>query len=497
MYVKFLGHELIHALAGLRKVLAKRTAISALNHLFLRSDEGHGCSLTATDLDCYVTYTVQERCEQSGMVRTLIPLEGLQRLIKSAKNDQVIFTPLTGNRIEITLDGPLGKRTHFLNSLPEDEFPDIPETLPVKECGPGLLEAYRRAAPFASTDETRIVLNGVRLDMEELGLPRAVTTDGRRLCALRLPELPLERSVTLPLLKLLLWNKLEDDCAIGANENRFQLCSGPWRVQGRLIEGMFPNWRQVVPGEPGPDSFSISNADLPIFAEAMQTLPVRYAESSEAPLLIQEIGGQLVLSATDEEGNATTRVLPNSQVTPGLFVSVNRNKLKEAVDCGFVVWTLSGEMHPLCARCDGNLHVLMPLRVDGVGKVPVPQASASSDVSDNPQPETSEPATPQPETPKEPNPMPIIEQEYDPSDADTEVPTNVVAFPVPEAPPQPESLDDLLVMLQDTRSALRDLNSRLGDIAAFVRNQKKQDKQLRNELANARGVLEKLRDIAA
>jgi len=72
-----------------------------------------------------------------------------------------------------------------------------------------------------------------------------------------------------------------------------------------------------------------------------------------------------------------------------------------------------------------------------------------------------------------------------------------VAFPVPEAPPQPESLDDLLVMLQDTRSALRDLNSRLGDIAAFVRNQKKQDKQLRNELANARGVLEKLRDIAA
>jgi hypothetical protein len=93
--------------------------------------------------------------------------------------------------------------------------------------------------------------------------------------------------------------------------------------------------------------------------------------------------------------------------------------------------------------------------------------------------------------------MAIIEQEYDPSDAETEVPTNVVAFPVPEAPPQPESLDDLLVMLQDTRSALRDLNSRLGDIAAFARAQKKQERQLRSELANARGVLEKLRDIAA
>jgi DNA polymerase-3 subunit beta len=372
MHAKINGQELIQALTGLKKVLAKRTSISALNHLFLRSAEGHGCTLTTTDLDSYVTYTVQEQSEQDGTVRTLIPMEGLQRLIKSAKNDQVILTPLTGNRIEITLDGPLGKRTHYLNSLPEDEFPDMPETLPVKECQPGLLEAYRRAAPFASTDQTRMVLNGVRLDVEEAGLHRVVTTDGRRLCALRLPELPLESSVTLPLLKLLMWNKLEDDCAIGADENRFQLRRGPWTINTRLIEGQFPNWRQVVPGEPGADSFSLSNADMPIFNEAVQTLPVRYPESSEAPLLIQEVGGQLVLSASDEDGNATTRVLPNSQVTQGLEVSVNRRKLKEAVDCGFVVWTLSGSMNPLCSRCDNNLHILMPLRIDGIGKVPVP-----------------------------------------------------------------------------------------------------------------------------
>jgi peptidoglycan hydrolase CwlO-like protein len=71
-----------------------------------------------------------------------------------------------------------------------------------------------------------------------------------------------------------------------------------------------------------------------------------------------------------------------------------------------------------------------------------------------------------------------------------------VQFPVPE-PQEPESLEDLLVMVQDARSQIRDLNSRLGDIASFIRSQKKQDKQLRSELQNARGVLEKLRDIAA
>ena len=90
---------------------------------------------------------------------------------------------------------------------------------------------------------------------------------------------------------------------------------------------------------------------------------------------------------------------------------------------------------------------------------------------------------------------PMIEQEYDPSEAD-EAPTNVVAFPPPE-PQEPETLDDLLVMVQDARTQIRDLNKSLGDIASFIRSQKKQDKQLRIELQNARGVLEKLRDIAA
>jgi len=93
--------------------------------------------------------------------------------------------------------------------------------------------------------------------------------------------------------------------------------------------------------------------------------------------------------------------------------------------------------------------------------------------------------------------MPIIKAEYDPSEADEAPADNVVPFPTPETLQQPESLDDLLVMLQDARNQLRDLNTRLGDFAAFVRTQKKQEKQLRTELANARNVLVKLRDIAA
>jgi hypothetical protein len=60
-----------------------------------------------------------------------------------------------------------------------------------------------------------------------------------------------------------------------------------------------------------------------------------------------------------------------------------------------------------------------------------------------------------------------------------------------------DTLHLLMPLRVDARNQLHDLNSRLGDIASFIRSQKKQDKQLRSELQNARGVLEKLRDIAA
>jgi len=506
MPVTIPGHELHLALTGLRKVVSKRSTIPALSHVLVSSYTGSGVTITGSDIDTYATYRVQDVHGEITDFQTLIPLEALLRLTKTAQRDRVTLNPLVNSEwLEITIDGPLGVRTHYLNTMHADEFVELPKRIPVQDCGAELLPAYRKAAPFASDDETRFVITGIRLDVEELGIPRVVSTDGRRLCVLRVPILPLEKSVTLPSLKFLLWNKLEDSCALGVDEVRFELRSGPWTVVGRLIEGQYPNWRQVVPSEDGPDSFTLNEADMPMFKEAVQTLPIRYPESKEAPLILREVGGQLELSAGDEDGNITSRVLPTCHVTPGLEVSVNRNKLKEAVECGFTTWTLSGGMNPLCSRDGDNLHVLMPLRIDGHARVPVPEKpkmetivskSEQSDPAEAPS-EDPQPATSQPITPKEPTPMPMIEQEYDPSEADEAPADNVVPFPTPEAIQQPESLDDLLVMLQDARNQLRDLNTRLGDLAAFVRTQKKQEKQLRTELANARNVLVKLRDIAA
>ena len=64
-----------------------------------------------------------------------------------------------------------------------------------------------------------------------------------------------------------------------------------------------------------------------------------------------------------------------------------------------------------------------------------------------------------------------------------------------EAPVDP--MEELISKAEEARVQLRDLNNSLRDIISLAKAQKKQDKQLRTELQNAKGVLEKLRDIAA
>ena len=57
--------------------------------------------------------------------------------------------------------------------------------------------------------------------------------------------------------------------------------------------------------------------------------------------------------------------------------------------------------------------------------------------------------------------------------------------------------EDLLTMVQTARESCRTLNTALKDIATKIRADQRANKVLHSELASAKGVLERLRDLAA
>jgi DNA polymerase III sliding clamp (beta) subunit (PCNA family) len=144
-------------------------------------------------------------------------------------------------------------------------IPSVPSHTLSRELQSAVVEAL----PFASTDETRFILNGVYFDTEQQAV---CATDGKALYV-RSTALPFAESFVLPndSVKTLagLWTRKESDLTeisvnqIGEKENetptyeaRFDIGSSPvpnsprlWTLTNRTIEGRFPNWRQVIPEE--------------------------------------------------------------------------------------------------------------------------------------------------------------------------------------------------------------------------------------------------------
>jgi DNA polymerase-3 subunit beta len=472
MIFTFHCRELTETLTGLGKVLAKRASLPVLKHIRIDGGGGQPVCLHATDLDQHLSYTLPDTLSDKPAACLILPHKELLKLTRSGKDDSITLqlsdTPDTAR---IKLEGDLGVREHFLPTLDPEEWPEAPEALTVQEADGRLLELYRNLLPFASSDESRTVITGICIEPHAQGHTMAAT-DGRRLCTRSVLVLPDDLSGILPPSKFLEWSKLPDQCRIGFKEREYRIETGCWSIQGKLIDGTYPNWRQVVPDIQKEDQLlKLADDDVPVLEDAVKTLPtgnLTGREAQEAAIHIIARNDVPVLASCDGQGNWTYRELPNSSITPGDGTSLNRRYLLQAVKAGFRVWRFRDELHPLQSLDDGDQHVIMPMR------------------RENAPPEVAErkSQTPQikPETTTEQKP---------------EEKGKVITMPNPNEHINETEPADLLELAQSARDQAKDLNRTLSDLVRRVKAENRANKALQTELGNAKGVLEKLRDIAA
>ncbi len=143
-----------------------------------------------------------------------------------------------------------------------DEYPTLPTASPEHMTtiqAVVLGEMIERTIYAASTDETRYNLNGVFFEwLPDTGKLRMVGTDGHRLAyvdrSLASPLESLERGVIMPRKALVELKRLVDEEDAEQVEIGFEGNNGLVRKESvtlvmRLIEGEFPNYRQVIPQE--------------------------------------------------------------------------------------------------------------------------------------------------------------------------------------------------------------------------------------------------------
>ena len=247
--------QILNGLQAVQNVVSTRTTLPILSNVLVRAAEGR-VEFTATDLDVTVSCSVEANVQKPGA--TTIPVKKLFGIIRE----------LNSPEIEIETDDKqvtsirAGSSFFKIRGLGADEFPPLPKFKEDKRISVPQ-EKFRsmlKKTSFAiSTDESRYVLNGIFLSLKDHKITM-VATDGRRL-ALVDEEAELsdksQGEFIIPAkavneLTRLLQDTGDVDVNFSDNQAAFTLKSekGPGVfIVSKLIEGNYPNYRQVIPAE--------------------------------------------------------------------------------------------------------------------------------------------------------------------------------------------------------------------------------------------------------
>src|SRR5207245_204380 len=242
--------KLLEGLQQVQNVVSTRTTLPILSNVLLQA-KGKEVHLTTTDLDVGVRGSFEANVEKDGA--TTLPARRLFTIIRELPSSEVQFEVDGKNAASIRS----GQSFFKILGLPEDEFPPLPKfedakvvTIRQKDLRDGL----RKTSYAISTDETRYVLNGVLFSFKDNKLT-LVATDGRRLAMAEI-ELEFPRShetdIIIPTkavteLQRLLTDDGEVKVNMGSGQIAFDL--NKTLLVSKLIEGNYPNYRQVIPAE--------------------------------------------------------------------------------------------------------------------------------------------------------------------------------------------------------------------------------------------------------
>src|SRR5580698_1539508 len=242
--------KLLQGLQTVQNVVSTRTTLPILSNVLLEAADGQ-LRLTTTDLDVGMRGGIEANVEKPGAAT--LPARRLFSIVRELPSAEIILE-VDSKSVASIRCGP----SYFkILGLPQEEFPPLPKfdnaktfTLRQKDLKDGL----RKTAYAISTDETRYVLNGILFSFKDNKLT-LVATDGRRLALVDI-ELEFPRShevdIILPTKAVTELARLvsdDGDIKMSVSENQVAFEVDGTLLVAKLIEGNYPNYRQVIPAE--------------------------------------------------------------------------------------------------------------------------------------------------------------------------------------------------------------------------------------------------------
>jgi len=367
--------EFADAAAWALRTVGARATLPALSGVRLEVS-GDRLVLSSTDLEMASELSIPVQAESDGVA--LVPGRLLGDVVRSLPN-AAVSAEAARERLHLAC----GRAQFDLRLMPAEDFPSLPEP------GPDAVTAVMKAEEFARTvaqvaraasaDDARPVLTGVQLEATTQGLT-ASATDSYRLAVRTVPwDQGTERTVLVPRRAL---EEARRSAELLGSEVRLLLEGGQVtfafsdrRLTSRLIEGKFPDVRQLIPAG-SERRLLVDRAEL--MEVAKRVAVVGDANTTATPVTLHLTADSVRVTAGSGDVGQAEESMPGQLEGEPLQIAFNPRYLTDGLDAAGserVVLEFRDELKPAVLRpapaAQGEdepaapdfLYLLMPVRV--------------------------------------------------------------------------------------------------------------------------------------
>jgi len=359
--------KLAKALSIVSRVAAgSKATLPILNNVLIRVDAGK-VSLTTTNLDMAVVDYLPVSKSKDGVIT--VPARLLAEFAANLPKGNVVKITTDGVKVNVETKGY--KST--LNGAVADDFPELPgidekKAVRFKMGVDEFKVGVNQVTVASSNDMTRPALTGVYFNTDG-GVLYIAATDGYRLSERKFIEkVQAEVKAIVPTSSLSevmrSLGEETEEVEILFDETQVRFRAGEIEITSKLIDGSFPDYRQLIPKE--------------VEAEIVVPKDELVRVTKLAALFAREVGGSIVLEAKTATGTFAVAAVANeygensseieTEVTKDERITLNSRFLIDALNAldeekaklGF-----SGKLSPIVVKnekSDKYTHIIMPLK---------------------------------------------------------------------------------------------------------------------------------------
>lgn len=365
MKVSVTQENLSKALTIVGRVASSKTQLPILSNILLRTD-GTRLLIAATNLEIATTQLIGAKVAAPGAIT--IPAKLVVEFVSSLPKGTVELE-VKESHLRISS----GSYSSTIHGVIADEFPELPtidESASVHYMinTTDFKQAVSQTIITSGSDNTRPVLTGVFWHSFE-GFLYLAATDGYRLSERKLIETKSEIAAIIPtsnlqeVLRTLTDDVNEIDVLFDETQVRFRI--GESEVTSRLIDGNYPDYRQLIPAK--------SETEITVSTDEFTRI------TKIAGLFARESGGSITITADKEKQSFAIHSIASeigentshsdAEITHDGQVTLNSRYLSEAlsvIDGDTVIFRFSGKLSPCVLTTKTKdvtyKHIIMPLK---------------------------------------------------------------------------------------------------------------------------------------